>query len=867
MEIINNIQEIKFKIEKSLIYLKAFDELNELINYLEQEYENILNDFSFNDATLDNNLIDYKIIYAKLDIFYKEKILYLIGLSKRDNIYDDIKPENIKELNKIKNSVELLLNSINLSFKTQIELNYNIILNKYEIILNEAKEYNKSKITSYIKDETNTKLSLYQDMNYIIKIEQAELNTFIIDNKKYLDIIDKNNKEISELIAKINEGTNIINEPITFDIKENESNNYSTKINNQNKYINELNIFYQTKIKTKLDEINNKKIIDNLLNEINTVIKGIHINIQNKIPKQNNLTSIEYINELKKFINFELNNIDKYKEKEKILFKLYDDILDKLNVLINFNKPLYDELYNKLNNIEQEFNKKMNIYLNNNTLYKSIPLVNLYIDILNNYYNVYIININKSIELYNEKEKYIEYLSNLQFNNIENEKLEQIDNFVSKNATDDEKINDLLYKIIYYYFNILVLNDKEINLNISNYGMRKIDEIYTKDVINESKKENNKKLLSYISISNGFDINKYKEFIKTYKTYLNDQITQVEENIKYAYQSKILSLFKMNNKNVELIEEDDEYFLVIDGIKSNYIFPKTDYKIEPQTIINSDILKCYYKGRPSYVNIENNKTYSILSIINPQDYNNGYVMIQTRNGYAILLDNDFNEIIRVRENIYINTKRNFTKELIKNDRNCKIFVHYIWPNTIIEVKTNKSTFYSANETIYDGTIVLEKNGKKAIYDLEKQKFITKYKYKDASQFINGKAVVNKTEVIDKENNVITTFTQDVLKIFDDGSYVVKCYGINVYYDESSIEVKKIFENSNNHKYMKNDKYLGDFYHDGVAMELYDIKKDYTTIFLYSYLEEENSQNISNDVFKLGIKSNNLVLKHKIIDNM
>ena len=84
---------------------------------------------------------------------------------------------------------------------------------------------------------------------------------------------------------------------------------------------------------------------------------------------------------------------------------------EKLNVLFNFNKPLYNEINNKLNNLKQEFNKKMNNFLKSNPPYRAIPLIELYKNSLNNFQNIYITNLDKSISIYNKKEEYIEYLT------------------------------------------------------------------------------------------------------------------------------------------------------------------------------------------------------------------------------------------------------------------------------------------------------------------------------------------------------------------------------------------------------------------------------------------------------------------------
>ena len=196
------------------------------------------------------------------------------------------------------------------------------------------------------------------------------------------------------------------------------------------------------------------------------------------------------------------------------------------------------------------------------------------------------------IYIYNKKEEYIEYLNNLRFNNIENQKLEEIDNFISSNNMDDEILNDSLYNIIYYYFSIILLNDKQIELKLSDYGNKQIEKIYTNDVINESKKRKDKTVLSYISISNGFDYNKYKEFVKKYKIYLNETKEKVDKENQKVYSSNIISVFKMNGKNIELVEDKNAYFMIVDGVKDNLELSKTEYLIKPFTTINDNIIKC-----------------------------------------------------------------------------------------------------------------------------------------------------------------------------------------------------------------------------------------------------------------------------------
>ena len=166
--IIENINDIKFKIEKTLIYLKAFDNLKELTEILNEIYENIIEDFTFKYSSYDDKLLEAKIFLSQLELFYNEKVSYVLELSKKDDIYDDITNENKEELSKIKKQIENLLN-YNLPFIDKTKNEYDLILKEYEKQLIQAKEYKKFKILAYLKNEANIKLSLYQDMNYIVK--------------------------------------------------------------------------------------------------------------------------------------------------------------------------------------------------------------------------------------------------------------------------------------------------------------------------------------------------------------------------------------------------------------------------------------------------------------------------------------------------------------------------------------------------------------------------------------------------------------------------------------------------------------------------------------------------------------------------
>ena len=193
--IVENINDIKFKIEKTLIYLKAFDNLKELTEILNEIYENIIEDFTFKYSSYDDKLLEAKIFLSQLELFYNEKVSYVLELSKKDDIYDDITNENKEELSKIKKQIENLLN-YNLPFIDKTKNEYDLILKEYEKQLIQAKEYKKFKILAYLKNEANIKLSLYQDMNYIVKLEIGHLNTFFLDNQKYINEINIYRKTI-----------------------------------------------------------------------------------------------------------------------------------------------------------------------------------------------------------------------------------------------------------------------------------------------------------------------------------------------------------------------------------------------------------------------------------------------------------------------------------------------------------------------------------------------------------------------------------------------------------------------------------------------------------------------------------------------
>lgn len=859
--IIENINDIKFKIEKTLIYLKAFDNLKELTEILNEIYENIIEDFTFKYSSYDDKLLEAKIFLSQLELFYNEKVSYVLELSKKDDIYDDITNENKEELSKIKKQIENLLN-YNLPFIDKTKNEYDLILKEYEKQLIQAKEYKKFKILAYLKNEANIKLSLYQDMNYIVKLEIGHLNTFFLDNQKYINEINKNDIKINELVNKIKASIKELNENIIFDIKEEPSNNFIEKINNQTKYINELTIFNEINIKPKLTKKHNKIILQNLLEKIDILLDSDYdlTVIRNKIPT-NNSNNQEYCIKLEQFISEELKDISEFKNEICGLNQIYNKIDEKLNVLFNFNKPLYNEINNKLNNLKQEFNKKMNNFLKNNPPYRAILLIELYKNSLNNFQNIYITNLDKSISIYNKKEEYIEYLNNLRFNNIENQKLEEIDNFISSNNMDDEILNDSLYNIIYYYFSIILLNDKQIELKLSDYGNKQIEKIYTNDVINESKKRKDKTVLSYISISSGFDYNKYKEFVKKYKIYLNETKEKVDKENQKVYSSNIISVFKMNGKNIELVEDKNAYFMIVDGVKDNLELSKTEYLIKPFTTINDNIIKCIYKGKEHYLNIKTKALYEIPpQTLISTDFKNGYaLMVSPTANIQELIDTNFNIVAKAKLYTYINDFKNYSSiELSKE--NDIITIHYVWPDAVFEVenhKTHESIFYSSLANEADGTIVVENHkNKKAIYDLKTKKFITKFKYDRIGPFVNDKALVDDNIFINKKNQIIKEVEWPIRFIFNDGAFVAEAPRAFAIFN-SNMKIISVIEKEYPHiskvQFIKNDTYILCEFSNTTAKKLYKLDLNCP-----DPIENINYQitdpDISNDIMKLGIKS-------------
>ena len=51
----------------------------------------------------------------------------------------------------------------------------------------------------------------------------------------------------------------------------------------------------------------------------------------------------------------------------------------------------------------------------------------------------------------------------------------------------------------------------------------------------------------------------------------------------------------MNGKNIELVEDKNAYFMIVDGVKDNLELSKTEYLIKPFTTINDNIIKFIYK--------------------------------------------------------------------------------------------------------------------------------------------------------------------------------------------------------------------------------------------------------------------------------
>ena len=641
-----------------------------------------------NNIDLSNNL--YNTFYKKIDNIIKN--------------YDDNEHLNIcmKEINYLN-----LFNDDELKKNFEIFLKYNLFslndVKKIKIIQN-LKENNyliKINFNNNITDE----ILQYYKLKQMFNDDNVKFN-----NDIYLIIYIEINKENINDINKICNFNNIktpliIGNLITIQIIKNLGKSYNN-------------------IKDYYDDIKNNnqlKFLDINLKEYNTSISFLNrkINLINKTYEK--LDNEEIINKLKN-INIKI----KYFNKE-----INNEIIKQINIQNNdkqINIQNNDEQNNDGQNNDRQNNDRQNNDGNlidsvNKTKYNILPINNfnynknylninnkLFINVLIDYINTYLDNINKKIEneKYNENIKNNIFLSNILFSHLDI--CETLQKLFNKNLNhSDIKLDNITYtkiddKIKSYLidFTSFIENDKLKNytplytpLILLNLKENKdLNTLFIKNFnIYDTILEFNNQLFNYQKINNQLSNN------QLYNT--QQQIIKYHDIYSYAVYF-IMLYYKLDNPNLRIIKSIGDEILdllyydlsnnlnIIDFniIKIiilkylNYFNSKENYKYDNNLILYLNkkiILKdkyiSYFKN---FFNNENN-------IIDNEYQSKSIEIITTIINKSVVDDEIINDML-IEKNIYLNNIK-----FLKN--NNKLV------NIINKLYSNHNFFYNYNDEI------------------------------------------------------------------------------------------------------------------------------------------------------------------------
>ena len=430
-----------------------------------------------------------------------------------------ISKQNINDLNKVDNKVELNNNNIIIKNKENANSNSNnnnnggvlkngkneeksaipqiskeSNINEKEINANKNENYNKFILNQSIPKENNNPKIIQNKTNIEKKIEQNNENSNIktvIYNSPVMNEQSMKLKKNEVQNNKIGKDINIKDKKIEIPIN-NQNNNIPKEIdlNKNNKDNNLINNNLVNKTQNNYMNNNSNIINTNNVANINNVIKNDSINIKNDTFKNNNLN-----NEIKKDINNNFNptnnKIDNSKNKDNILINNMNNALNinnKINKVENINdnnnKVNINNLENRNNNdIKKEINNNIkhepninnlnsqahnsNINNNNKMTIKNNLNSNINKDLNKNINNKKNINklpfvknykpVNEGVQISNKK-------GNISISK-KNAEDENYDIFQSINNNKDNKMNNkqnVLKK------NNIINNNKNININNRN---------------------------------------------------------------------------------------------------------------------------------------------------------------------------------------------------------------------------------------------------------------------------------------------------------------------------------------------------------------------------------------------------------------
>ena len=687
--------ENKYKKEIDNLKLKIKNELEnntqmDLIKKLEfkiKDYEQIIDNMKNDQKYLKNEINNKEFQINKLK---KEKEVLLAKINakeKRLNI-------NIKNKKKLFNKVVNVLKNTSIVALPNKENNINNIINVMDNIDKidnkvDKIEEQRNKQIDKIKEKKQEKIEYKNRINELIK--ESDLSetdqTYLIpnedqENKEYLDdyqYLQKMQEEDEEKYDK-EEINNLQNEILNYNTEINKINEKIKNENDNNKkimYINNLNNLELEKenleinlnliLDRYIENIDDKKELQNIDNEINNYNKKIKNEEQNikkyksEIIKLKIINKKEQINQIKLIIQNSLNTIYDLKKNIFELRNQYNNIIDK-NIKNNLNivDKNIDNITNKLNKNTED---KTLIKLYNNLLIK---------DELENEINLNENEISTINDLLKEPKSEIiineNDLSNI--NNLLNEPFYKIDEkrkrfrkkikFIKHNEQNENQRIDIKTKII------------ELIQQYKNYAgdstFKKIINILSNDLTNSILNNEIKFKKDITEINNNIkyskeinnDINniqKEKTNIKNTLNDVNNFLNNLKENEKnIIIQTKIISQLesKKNNDEIININKEKEINLYNDLITNINNINNNINNIKKKEIENKNI----ENNKLSIVKNIFDKNFQIINEIN----NDNNIPINQKN---IIIDNLKLDLNRKIPNLYKDAnENNYTKEEI-----------------------------------------------------------------------------------------------------------------------------------------------------------------------------------------------------------
>ena len=363
------------KISKIIEELKNnLDSLGGAMNYIDQEYDEELQNNNEND----NNNNKIKNIDFKL---FKNEIIKTIGslsenfnnqLEKQNDYINEIQKNNEYKIEEMENKLKLKdnqLNDINNLLNEKISnLEKNLNDTKREIKSTQNRS-NKNLLEKGKIDKEISKYNAYEldkvknDINLKIKEIEKKMTEYKADANKNNRINDTVNSNLKTINEKVNNIDNRLKQTEYNLSKNNDINN--TNITNYGNRIKNLEI--QLKIIEGLKRgDNDKKIITDKISNLENKSKNFETKIK-EIDDANN----EKLNNLEKLINEIKENKNLNDIQYKMIYEQIDknDIINKVNELMNWSKTYENEFHNienELHNFENEFQNIENEIKNNN---------------------------------------------------------------------------------------------------------------------------------------------------------------------------------------------------------------------------------------------------------------------------------------------------------------------------------------------------------------------------------------------------------------------------------------------------------------------------------------------------------------------